>query len=71
MVTYNVLVGLIVVILILARKRMDWTQLIGGMALAFLLLPTVVGDPMAEVTQTFASAITTAANGVLADVGIS
>lgn len=71
MVTYNVLVGVIVLILILARKRMDWTQLIGGMALAFLLLPTVVGAPMAEVTHTFATAITDAANGVLAEMGIS
>lgn len=71
MITYNVLIGLIVVILILARKRMDWTQLIGGMALAFLLLPTVVGGPMADVTHTFATAITNAANGVLADVGVS
>lgn len=71
MVTYNVLVALVIGILLLARRRMDWTQLIGGMALGFLLLPTVVGQPMAEVTHTFATAITTAANGVLADIGIS
>lgn len=71
MITYNVLIGVIVLILILARKRMDWTQLIGGMAFGFLLLPTVLGGPMAEVTHTFATAITDAANGVLADAGIS
>ncbi len=71
MITYNVLIGVIVVILILARKRMDWTQLIGGMAFGFLLLPTFVGEPMADVTHTFATAITDAANGVWADVRAS
>lgn len=71
MITYNVLVIAVIVILLLARKRMDWTQLIGGMALGFLLLPTVVGAPLAEVTRTFATAITEAANGVLAQMGLS
>lgn len=71
MISYNVLVGLIVVILLLARRRMDWTQLIGGMALGFLLLPTVVGQPLVNVTHTFTTAITESANNVLAQIGIS
>ncbi|MGH3517588.1 MAG: hypothetical protein ACRDQ7_09290 [Haloechinothrix sp.] len=68
MVTYNMMVLAIIALIVIFRRKMDFTQLAGGIALGLLLLPTVAGPMIVDTVQIFAAAGNDALNAVIAGV---
>lgn len=68
MVTYNILLGVIGLLLIWKRKAINWGHFTVGVVIALLLLGTAIGQPMHDLVQQTASAVQQAINSAINNV---